>query len=340
MAYQTGELPQTLTLLCLGSGDAIDMACDADGASRAVKEVAEAYEGMTAAAAVGVYPPLGAANPKTKPLCNYCSFQSECPAFNNFPAAAPVSAATAVGGRLLNGGLGAEAAPVLSPTSQVTDASEALPSTSAASSSSSLQALPPLPSSWQSTLGTEVTKPYFQKLDAFLAAERGAGKVIYPPQQQIFSALEACGSSSGDGSGNGGEGGGGPSAVRVVILGQDPYHGAGQGHGLAFSVQPGVPRPPSLVNLLAEVKACGEGGSSDGGSTSELLPYRAFTMIYTCVSERYVDVLPRLHAQYKIVLEKELLCCSFFLCGTIAHTPPIPDQPHCPSHPTLISPFH
>ena len=267
VAYQTGELPRTLTLLCLGSGDAIDMTCDADGTARAVNEVAEAYEGMRAAATTGVYPPLGAANPKTKALCNYCSFQSECPAFNNFPAVKEplvAAAAIATADTPLKNDLSAQVTPGSGSANLETRTSEAL----STSSSSSLQALPPLPSSWQDVLGAEVDRPYFRKLDAFLAAERGLGKVIYPPQHQIFSALEAC-SGSGSGSGSGfSSSGGGPSSVRVVILGQDPYHGAGQGHGLAFSVQPGVPRPPSLVNLLAEVKACGEGGGN-GGSTSE-----------------------------------------------------------------------
>lgn len=260
VAYQTGELPRTLTLLCLGSGDAIDMTCDADGAARAVKEVADAYKGMRAAATAGVYPTLGAANPKTKALCNYCSFQSECPAFNNFPAVKEplvAAAATATADAPLKNEFSAQATPGIGSTYLETRTSEPL----STSSSSSLQTLPPLPSSWQAVLGAEVDKPYFQKLDSFLAAERGLGKVIYPPQHQIFSALEAC---SGSESGSGG----GPFGVRVVLLGQDPYHGAGQGHGLAFSVQPGVPRPPSLVNLLAEVKACGE-GDANSGNTSE-----------------------------------------------------------------------
>lgn len=75
------------------------------------------------------------------------------------------------------------------------------------------------------------------RLRAFLMAERAAGKVIHPPPDQWFAALDATP----------------PEAVRVVILGQDPYHGPGQAHGLAFSVAPGVRVPPSLANIYKEL---------------------------------------------------------------------------------------
>lgn len=75
-------------------------------------------------------------------------------------------------------------------------------------------------------------------LAAFLRAEKAAGKAIYPPGAEIFGALDHT-----------------PfERVRVVILGQDPYHGPGQAHGLCFSVRPGVPVPPSLLNIYAELK--------------------------------------------------------------------------------------
>jgi uracil-DNA glycosylase len=77
------------------------------------------------------------------------------------------------------------------------------------------------------------------RLWSFLAAERAAGKTIYPPQADWFAALNATP----------------PANVRVVILGQDPYHGPGQAHGLAFSVQRGVRVPPSLVNIYKELDA-------------------------------------------------------------------------------------
>ena len=76
-----------------------------------------------------------------------------------------------------------------------------------------------------------------QALAAFLRAEKAAGKRIFPPGKQMFAALDAV-----------------PfERARVVILGQDPYHGAGQAHGLSFSVPPGVPVPPSLQNIFKEI---------------------------------------------------------------------------------------
>lgn len=91
---------------------------------------------------------------------------------------------------------------------------------------------------WQSLLVDEKGKPYFREILAFLEKEYRHGKVIYPPKKDIFNALKLT-----------------PFAdVRVVIIGQDPYHGAGQAHGLAFSVQPGVQPPPSLKNIFLELK--------------------------------------------------------------------------------------
>lgn len=94
-----------------------------------------------------------------------------------------------------------------------------------------------LPESWQGVLGDELAKPYFTELAEFVAKERADGPV-YPPEEQVFAALEAT-----------------PyDQVKVLILGQDPYHGAGQGHGLCFSVQPGVRIPPSLRSVLKELR--------------------------------------------------------------------------------------
>ncbi len=91
--------------------------------------------------------------------------------------------------------------------------------------------------SWKAALGTEFEAAYMRKLRAFLVAEKRAGKSIYPPGRQIFAALDAT-----------------PlAAVKVVIIGQDPYHGPGQAHGLCFSVPGGVPAPPSLVNVFQEI---------------------------------------------------------------------------------------
>lgn len=90
---------------------------------------------------------------------------------------------------------------------------------------------------WPSFIAEEQQQPYFQKLQAFLAQERDAGKVIFPAEADVFRAFELT-----------------PLAqVRVVLLGQDPYHGQGQAHGLCFSVKPGVPLPPSLKNIYKEL---------------------------------------------------------------------------------------
>jgi uracil-DNA glycosylase len=92
--------------------------------------------------------------------------------------------------------------------------------------------------SWKEALRAEFDQPYMAQLRKFLQEERAAGKEIYPPGPMIFNALNST-----------------PlDKVKVVILGQDPYHGPGQAHGLCFSVQPGVPAPPSLVNIYKELK--------------------------------------------------------------------------------------
>lgn len=95
-----------------------------------------------------------------------------------------------------------------------------------------------LEAGWLGLLEGEFSQPYMQDLKAFLLAEKKAGKTIYPPGDQIFSALDST-----------------PfDRVRVVILGQDPYHGPGQAHGLCFSVRPGVRPPPSLMNIFRELE--------------------------------------------------------------------------------------
>lgn len=92
---------------------------------------------------------------------------------------------------------------------------------------------------WKARVGDYLQRPDMQELAAFLRREKAAGKHIFPPGPRIFSALDAT-----------------PfDQVKVVILGQDPYHGAGQAHGLCFSVLPGVPVPPSLGNIYKEIQA-------------------------------------------------------------------------------------
>lgn len=91
---------------------------------------------------------------------------------------------------------------------------------------------------WDRFLAQEFRQPYMRALAEFLAAEEEAGKVIFPPSNRCFNALNST-----------------PlEQVRVVILGQDPYHGPGQAHGLCFSVRPDVPPPPSLLNIFREIE--------------------------------------------------------------------------------------
>lgn len=93
--------------------------------------------------------------------------------------------------------------------------------------------------SWKDALKREFELPYFTELRQFLHTEKQEGKIIYPPGTLIFNAFNTT-----------------PLAqVKVVIIGQDPYHGAGQAHGLCFSVQHGIKPPPSLVNIYKELYA-------------------------------------------------------------------------------------
>lgn len=90
---------------------------------------------------------------------------------------------------------------------------------------------------WQTLIEQQKQQAYFQQIEHNLKQERLDGKVIYPPQENIFAAFDVT-----------------PfDQVKVVILGQDPYHGPGQAHGLSFSVQPGVKIPPSLRNMYKEL---------------------------------------------------------------------------------------
>ncbi len=98
------------------------------------------------------------------------------------------------------------------------------------------QAKPKLEESWRVRLEETFATPWFGQLKAFLQEEKASGVPIYPPGPRIFAALDST-----------------PfDKVRAVILGQDPYHGPGQAHGLCFSVPAGIPKPPSLVNIHQE----------------------------------------------------------------------------------------
>ncbi len=93
-------------------------------------------------------------------------------------------------------------------------------------------------SSWKEVLKNEFSKSYFQQVVIFLKTEKAAGKIIYPPGTLIFNAFNQT-----------------PfSKLKVVIIGQDPYHGNGQAHGLSFSVPNGIKPPPSLINIFKEIQ--------------------------------------------------------------------------------------
>jgi uracil-DNA glycosylase len=92
--------------------------------------------------------------------------------------------------------------------------------------------------SWKEDLKDEFEKTYFQHIVTFLKAEKASGKVLYPPGPLIFNSFKQT-----------------PfSKIKVVIIGQDPYHNTGQAHGLSFSVPDGIPKPPSLLNIFKELK--------------------------------------------------------------------------------------
>ena len=93
--------------------------------------------------------------------------------------------------------------------------------------------------SWKDALAEEFGKPYFESLVRFLHKEKAEGQMIYPPGSQIFRAFDLTPVQN----------------LKVVILGQDPYHGPGQAHGLSFSVSAGVPAPPSLKNIFKEIES-------------------------------------------------------------------------------------
>ena len=93
--------------------------------------------------------------------------------------------------------------------------------------------------SWKNALAGEFDKAYFASLVRFLRDEKAAGRKIFPPGSQIFRAFDLTPADQ----------------VKVVILGQDPYHGPGQAHGLSFSVPDGMPAPPSLKNIFKEIES-------------------------------------------------------------------------------------
>ena len=101
---------------------------------------------------------------------------------------------------------------------------------------------------WKDLIGAEFEKPYFEQLAAFVKQEY-ATRQVFPAGKNIFRAFDKCD----------------PDDLKVVIIGQDPYHGVGQANGLCFSVNDGVQFPPSLVNIFQEVNA--DTGTSRQSST-------------------------------------------------------------------------
>lgn len=131
---------------------------------------------------------------------------------------------------------------------------------------------------WKKELKTEFSKPYFLQIVTHLKVERAAGKTIYPPGPKIFNAFDKTHW----------------DAVKVVLLGQDPYHNPGQAMGLSFSVPDGIPFPPSLINIYKELQ-------SDIGmhmpKTGNLTPWaeQGVLLLNACLTVRANE--PNSHAQ-------------------------------------------
>ncbi len=160
------------------------------------------------------------------PACSGCLIEDQCPKRLDGVAPAPPGAAAK-----------SRAAPAIeanAPVTKVSSPTKARPRSLEPGGSSMYT----LPASWRQVLADEIEKPYFQELARFVASEREAGQV-FPPDDEVFSALELTPYED----------------VRVLVLGQDPYHDDDQAHGLCFSVRPGVKPPPSLVNIYKELES-------------------------------------------------------------------------------------
>ena len=132
--------------------------------------------------------------------------------------------------------------------------------------------------SWKEVLTEEFKKPYFEQIVNFLKTEKAAGKIIYPTGSAIFNAFDKT-----------------PfDKVKVVILGQDPYHGFKQAHGLSFSVQPGVKLPPSLQNIFKEIKT---DIGIDNNSTGDLTPWAEQGVLLLNAALTVRDGEPMSHAK-------------------------------------------
>ncbi|XP_063902330.1 uracil-DNA glycosylase-like [Zophobas morio] len=124
--------------------------------------------------------------------------------------------------------------------------------------------------SWLKILNDEFSKPYFTRLQTFLEKERNEGFVVYPPNSEIFTWTKLCEYEK----------------VKVVIIGQDPYHQPTQAHGLCFSVRRGVPPPPSLVNIYKELAADIEGFKNPGHGDLSGWARQGVLLLNSCLTVR------------------------------------------------------
>ncbi len=192
-----------------------------------------------------------------------------------------------------------------------------------------------LPDAWREALAAEMDAPYMAALRDFLQREIAAGERIFPRGADWFRALDLTP----------------PDAVRVVILGQDPYHGAGQAHGLCFSVKRGVRTPPSLVNIYKELRSDlgiepARHGSLDHWAAQGVLLLNAVLTVRMGVAgshqkrgwERFTDAIVRIvaasgqpivfmlwgaHAQKKAVFVEDVTRGGRHLVLTAAHPSPL-----------------
>jgi uracil-DNA glycosylase len=187
--------------------------------------------------------------------------------------------------------------------------------------------------SWKQALEPEFNKPYFKELVEMLRAEKQSGKKIYPPGSFIFNAFEQT-----------------PiDQVRVVLLGQDPYHGPGQAHGMSFSVPHGIKPPPSLVNIFKELKS--DIGLVNTPTCGDLTAWAQQGVLLLNASLTVRDNEPNSHANLgwapftDAVIETISRTCEhvvFILWGKFAQqkTPLIDQDKHCilaSAHPSPFS---
>lgn len=135
-----------------------------------------------------------------------------------------------------------------------------------------------LPGEWGRELSEEVAKPYYGELERFVDSAYASG-VCYPPQDRIYEAFRLTP----------------PGRVRVVIVGQDPYHGFGQAHGLCFSVMPPTPPPPSLVNIFKELQI--EYGQAQRRTDGDLTSWASQGVLMLNSTLTVADGAPLSHAK-------------------------------------------